>query len=36
MLRLIGMVAVTWFLFTTGIAQFLLGTVALVGTLIFA
>ena len=36
MLKLIGFVTVTWFLFWTGIAQFLLGLTAVLGTLIFA
>ncbi len=35
MLKLIGMVAVTWFMFHFGIAQALLIWTAAVGTLIF-
>ncbi len=35
MLKLIGIVAVTWFLFWTGIAQAVLLLTAAVGTLIF-
>jgi hypothetical protein len=35
MIKLIGYVAVTWFLFATGIAQALLLMTASVGTLIF-
>lgn len=35
MIKLIGYVAVTWFLFATGIAQAVLVTTARVGTMIF-
>ena len=35
MLKLIGIVAVTWFMFWTGIAQFLLIGTAALGTMIF-